>query len=198
MEAIATVGLVGAIVQLMDFSSKLVSASTEIYRSSKGILSEHASIEAAATDLRILQSEVANSMAGCGSEMQDLCIACDAAASDLLDALSKVKAQESGQKWKSIRKALRSIWSKEEIVQMESRLTSLRIELNLRVSATTRFVLLYTYSYIILTLKYIESKSTYSGKSKPINFRSLMGLRKALRMLLQTRRMFSPPCSSNK
>jgi hypothetical protein len=138
MEALATVSLVGTVVQLVDFSSKLVSTTTELYRSGRGALGENIDIETAAADLCGLQLQIKKSVSGCGSELQDLCQACDNIARELLDALSKIKVQANGQKWMSFRKAFRSIWSKEEIHQLENRLISLRIELNLRISVETR------------------------------------------------------------
>jgi len=53
METLTIIGLVGNIVQFVDFSGKLISKSTEIYRSSEGALAENIDTEKA-TNSRIL------------------------------------------------------------------------------------------------------------------------------------------------
>jgi hypothetical protein len=54
--------------------------------------------------------------------------------------LDKVKVKGKQDKWKSIRKALRSVWSKEEIEELEGRLARLKEELNLHVVIGLRYV----------------------------------------------------------
>jgi hypothetical protein len=51
MEVLATVGLVGTIVQLVDFSGKLVSTTMEFYWSASGTLMENIDIETVVVDL---------------------------------------------------------------------------------------------------------------------------------------------------
>lgn len=70
--------------------------------------------------------------------LRELCQSCNIVAKKLLSALNKVKVQGKQQKWKSFRKALRSVWSKEDISSLEQQLARLRDELNLRVVVDLR------------------------------------------------------------
>jgi hypothetical protein len=58
METLAIIGLVGNIVQFVVFSGKLISKSTELYRSSEGALAEHIDIETVTSHLVLLNSKL--------------------------------------------------------------------------------------------------------------------------------------------
>jgi urease accessory protein UreF len=140
MDPITTVSLVAIIVQLVDFSCKVLSNSTEFYRSAGGVLIENAHIETTVTDLSKLNTRLKQSSAAGDTELQTLCEACNDVADQLLITLSKVKVNGKGQRWQSFRKALRSIWSKDKIQQLEQRLASFRSQLNLRIATGMRYV----------------------------------------------------------
>ena len=141
METLAIIGLVGNIVQFVDFSCKLISKSTELYQSSEGALAETIDTEAATNHLVLLNKRLKNT-AGTTSDatLESLCKSCGNAADKLLAALDKVKVKGKQDKWKSVRKALRSVWSKEEIEELERRLAKFREELNLHVVVDLRCV----------------------------------------------------------
>lgn len=139
MEA-AIIGLVGNIVQFVDFSGKLISKSTELYRSSEGALAEHIDIEAAANHLVVLNSKLKDAATTTGDgALESLCISCSTAADNLLAALDKVKVKDKQHKWKSIRKALKSIWSKQEIEDLERQLARFREELSFHIVVDLRW-----------------------------------------------------------
>jgi hypothetical protein len=138
MDPITAVSLVGAIVQFVDFSSKILSKTTELYRSSRSALAENVDIETITADLAKLNTRLKQSITASDRDLQALCDACGGLAEQLLAALAKVKVDSKGQKWQSLRKALRSIWSKEKIKELEERLASFRAELNLRITVNIR------------------------------------------------------------
>jgi N-terminal domain on NACHT_NTPase and P-loop NTPases len=142
MDILATIGLVGNIVQFVDFGSKLVSKSAKLYRSSEGALEENIDTETATNHLLLLNDKLKDAATSTGdTTLKDLCEACHTVARELLEALDKVKVKGKQQKWKSIRKALRSVWSKEDIEELERRLAKLRTELNLHVVVDLKCVL---------------------------------------------------------
>lgn len=141
MDPITAVSLVGTIVQLVGLSIKIVSKPTVLYRSGRGMLTENAQIETATEDLSKLNAQLKRSTAAGDTELLVLCQACSDVADQLLAALAQVKVKGKGQKWQSLRKALRSIWSKEEIQQLEFRLASFRDQLNRRITIGMRLVL---------------------------------------------------------
>ena len=139
MEALAVIGLVGNIVQFVDFGSKLVAKSTELYHSYDGALAENVDIETTTKHLTVLIQKLKEDAITVGDgTLQKLSLACQKAATDLLVALDKVKVKNRQQKWESIRKALRSVWSKEEIRELEQRLAKFKEELNLHVVVQLR------------------------------------------------------------
>ncbi|KAI9862929.1 MAG: hypothetical protein M1813_004102 [Trichoglossum hirsutum] len=139
MEVLAAVGLAGNIIQFIDFGGRLISKTVEIQKSGTGALAENINIEAATNDLTLLSTKFhdsANSTSD--TALRELCQSCNATAVELLTVLDSVKAHGGQNKWKSFRKALRSVWSKEDIALLEQRLARFRDELNLRVTMDLR------------------------------------------------------------
>src|SRR5271170_5800726 len=106
METLAIIGLVGNIVQLVDFSGKLISKSTELYQSSEGALAENIDTETVTNHLVLLNNKLKNAATTTGdSALERLCKSCGTAADELLAALDNVKVKGKQTKWKSMRKA---------------------------------------------------------------------------------------------
>jgi hypothetical protein len=174
MEALAIIGLVGNIVQFVDFSGKLISKSTELYRSSEGALAENIDIEMATNHLVLLNSKLKDAAAATGdSALENLCKSCNTAAEKLLAALAKVKVNGQQQKWKSMRKALRSVWSKEEIGELERRLSKFREELNLHIVVDLRCVYKLPRISFAYSICPTESKSPSSSQNNQFALRAL-------------------------
>ncbi|KUJ20519.1 uncharacterized protein LY89DRAFT_682244 [Mollisia scopiformis] len=134
-EALAVIGSVSAVVQLIDFSGKCISKGVELYRSGDGILDENAAIELAANHLTTLRVQVEDRAVRLNdAELQNLCSAIASASSDLSEVLAEVRMQGNKTKWKTLRKAIRSVWSKDKILDLEHRLCSFRSELNLHIT----------------------------------------------------------------
>jgi hypothetical protein len=72
--------------------------------------------------------------------LKRLCESCKSTADELLAALDKVKVNGKQDRRKSIRKALRSVWSKERICELVGRLEKFREKLNLHVIVDLRCV----------------------------------------------------------
>ena len=162
MEVVAAIGLAGNIIQFVDLCGKLISKTAEIYRSSVGALVENVNIETATDDLALLSTTLQDSANSADdTALRELCQSCNIVAKKLLSALNKVKVQGKQQKWKSFRKALRSVWSKEDIALLEQRLARLRDELNLRVAVDLRSV---------MQMGVIGTADNMSGRERVIQF----------------------------
>jgi hypothetical protein len=136
MEALAAISLVENIVQFVSFSGKLISKTTQLYHSCDGALQEYIDIEDAAKHLLLLNKKLKDDAITVGDGvLQTLCLSCRKSAIDLLEALDKVKVKVNGkqQKWESMRKALRSVWSREEVKELEQRLSKIKDDLNFHV-----------------------------------------------------------------
>ncbi|KAI9771952.1 MAG: hypothetical protein M1839_002585 [Geoglossum umbratile] len=141
MEVLAAISLAGNIIQFVDFSGKLISKTAEIRKSGTGALAENINIETATNDLALLSTKLHDSANSAGdTALQELCQSCNTIATELLTVLDSVKVHGGQNKWKSFRKALRSVWSKEDIALLEQRLARFRDELNLRVAIDLRSV----------------------------------------------------------
>jgi hypothetical protein len=141
METLAAIGLVGNIVQFVDFSEKLVSKSVQLYRSYDGALAENIDIETATNNLLILNEKLKDNATIVGdAQLQRLCLSCQNAGNELLVTLNKVKVKDRQQVWESVRKALRSVWSKDKIKGLEQRLTKFKEELNFYIIASLRYI----------------------------------------------------------
>ncbi|KAI9766763.1 MAG: hypothetical protein M1839_004767 [Geoglossum umbratile] len=141
MEVLAAIGLAGNIIQFVDFSGKLISKTAEIRKSGTGALAENINIETATNDLALLSTKLHDSAnSASDTALQELCQSCNTIATELLIVLDSVKVHGGQNKWKSFRKALQSVWSKEDIALLEQRLARLRDELNLRVAIDLRSV----------------------------------------------------------
>ncbi|KAF2185377.1 TPR-like protein [Zopfia rhizophila CBS 207.26] len=141
METLAIIGLIGNVVQFIDFSGKLIAKSTELYQSIEGALAENIDAETATNHLVLLNNKIkdaATTTTTSDDALKRLCESCKSTADELLTALEKVKVSGKKERRKSIRKALRSVWSKEKIREVEGRLARFREELNLHVTVDLR------------------------------------------------------------
>ena len=139
MEILAAIALVGNIIQFVDFSSTLVSRMVQLYQSDKGALAENIDVETATNHLVLLNNKLEDSATATGDgPLQNLCRSCSATAEELLATLDKLKVKGKQQTWESIRKALRSMRSKEEINKLERQLERFRQELTLHIAADLR------------------------------------------------------------
>ena len=141
MEAFAIIGLVGNVVQFIDFSGKLIAKSTELCQSNEGALAENIDTEMATNHLVLLNNKLKDTATTTSDDaLKRLCESCKSTADELLAALNKVRVSGKQDRWKTIRKALRSVLSKEKIRELEGRLARFREELNLHVVVDLRCV----------------------------------------------------------
>jgi hypothetical protein len=141
MEALVALGLVGNIVQFVDFSGKLISMSIQLYHSYDGTSVENVDVETATKHLMVLSEKLKDGATTAGDKaLQSLCHSCQNAATDLLAALNKVKVKDRQQRWESVRKALRSVWSEKEIKGLEDRLAKFKEDLSLYIVVDLRYL----------------------------------------------------------
>lgn len=141
MEALAIIGLIANVVQFVDFSGRLIAKTTELYRSSEGALAENIDAEMATNHLVMLNNKINGAATITNNNaLKRLCESCKSTADELLAALNKVKVDGKQHRWTSIRKALRNMWNKKQICELEARLARFREELNLHIVVDLRCV----------------------------------------------------------
>lgn len=115
-----------AVIQFVDFGTKLLSKSREIYQSTDGILEEQAEQAAISTRLSELSRRLSSSLSvdsnirslsAAEEALQDATIRCRTVADDFAGAVDKLRVSGGNRKWKSFYQAVKNIWNKEEVEQ---------------------------------------------------------------------------------
>jgi hypothetical protein len=143
LDPISALSLAGNIVQFIDFSSKIVSKGRRIYLSADGALPKNLELEVVANDLAALahglkfnpSRYVTEDLADEENALQTMSEECDKIAEELLRRLEglKVKSHAKQRGWKSLRQALKSVWSKEELDELSERLFLFRDQLQFHI-----------------------------------------------------------------
>ena len=149
MDPTSAIGLVGNIIQLIDFSRRLLSDSRQIYESGKGASVIQLGLSSSANTLVKLDERIQESFRARTDnltvdeqELRHLCENCRAAALDLLAALNRFKLTDTKhRKCGSIWLALRSALSKDEINNLSSRLQESRQQLDSQMLACIRYII---------------------------------------------------------
>ena len=149
MDPLSGLSVASNIIQFIEFGTKIVSKSYKIYRSVDGTLEENSDLEVVTSDLLVLQSKLQHIPQSSQSQpilindtaaFKRLSDACADLAGKLLQKMNAVKAQGRFRKWKSLRQALKSVWSKDGIQEIAGRLQGYRDELSLRLLVTLKCV----------------------------------------------------------
>lgn len=142
MEPLTALSLASNVIQIVDFRTRVISKSSELYKSHDGRLVQHTDIATTASDLKQLTTKLSEGIATplvptVLSEdefaLHVLCKGCIDVSLELQSGLNKLQVQGAPSKWKSLRKALKSIWTKEHIAELQTRLAGYRERLDSRV-----------------------------------------------------------------
>jgi hypothetical protein len=148
MEALCTFSVAVNVIQLVDFSSKLISSGRELYKSAEGQLIEHSELQNITQSLSRLAKNVNDSLQSLDKdrelteherEQARLGYDCTHVASELLEALKSLKAAGKQGRWRSFQQALLTVWHKDKIDMLEKRLNRFRQELIADILGTLRY-----------------------------------------------------------
>jgi len=136
-----------AVVQFVDFASKLISKGNEYHKSKDGALVENNELKAVTTNLLGL-SKTLRSSSNILPAMQDLSAeekslidvakACEQIANEFIDLLEGLQVSAGQARWKSFRQAFKTIWKKDEIEAMLRRLSMAREALTVNLLVVMR------------------------------------------------------------
>jgi hypothetical protein len=151
MDPLTAISFAGTVVQFVDFSSKLISASVELYKKSK--LDVHDQANAAANDILDYSTKLQRTLREPGSSatlseddrlLESICKGCDDLAHDLIARLDKLKVPENKKgkvkTWPSLSIALQSMWKREELSEIQERLKEYRQQIDSRIIHSLRSV----------------------------------------------------------
>lgn len=135
MDPLSILSLAGSVIQLIDFSSKLVSKGYKIYNSANGLLIDYADLSSAATHLLRLNEQLKQSVAGNSrirnpdpthTTLLEVCDSCTLVARQLITAIDQLRVRGRRTRWKSVRQAFKSIYGQHVINEMKAKLESHR------------------------------------------------------------------------
>lgn len=143
MDPITVLGIVGNILQFIDFGLKAVSKAREIHSSSTGDLLENVELELLTKDITIVTEKLstANGAVTGNGSLDDICKRCIQAANELMGALSGMRVHEKS-KWKSVRQALKATWGKTQVDELRRRLEGWKDEIQFHVLVDLKYAAL--------------------------------------------------------
>ena len=144
LDPITALGVAGNVMQVIDFSYKLVSEGNKIYHSTNGALEENRAAEELASDLARLTSGLSESQRKWikargdtqldpdETRLRNICDRCTEIAVELNVQLQKLKVQDGSnhRRLKSYKQAIVSVWRNDSVEQIATRLDKYRQELN--------------------------------------------------------------------
>lgn len=150
LDPFSAVSLACAIIQFVDFGSKIIVTGHDAYRSSSGTTQEHADMEELTASLYKFQDKFATPGSSGDAatrsvdqrSLDELARKCSHAAGDILILLEDLKVKETGslRTWDSLRQACRSVWKKERIQDLEKSLDKISGQINSRLLYMIRYV----------------------------------------------------------
>jgi molecular chaperone GrpE (heat shock protein) len=146
LDPLTAISLAGNVAQFVDFSSKIVSRTRELTKSSHRATQEAYNAEILVRDLVRVTEKVkdgaraarASSPAEEDKALEDLCDGCIILSERMIKRLEKLKLEEGAGKRRAFLHALKSVWSQKELESEESQLATYRSQLEFRVLTSFR------------------------------------------------------------
>ena len=141
MDPASGIGIAAAVIQFVDFGSKVVARSSEYHHSATGLALGNSELERVTKDLVRLSTGLDKSLKDSSNvsnvspnqeQLQALGKECQSVASELLAVLERLKVNSGASRWRSFRQAFLSVWKSEQIEGLEKRLDRFRMQLIVR------------------------------------------------------------------
>lgn len=137
LEPLSALSLAAAIIQFVDFGSKILVTGYETYRSTAGATQEQVDLQQLTHSLYKFQDQLGTPSRQPTPDqriLEEQARKCSVLAGDLLQLLDDLKVKEQGllRTWDSFRQACRSVRKKGEIKRLEGRLDSISRQINSR------------------------------------------------------------------
>lgn len=150
LDPLTALGLATNIVQFIDFSAKLVSKGNKVYKSASEGRIENQELDATSRKVidlhnRMIQTferdgDFLSGISPTDREIKKICESCTKVATDVIDALNKLRAQARYSRWQSYRQAFKSLWGEHEVAMLKAKLDTYRktLDTNLLLSLRER------------------------------------------------------------
>ncbi|CAI4215998.1 unnamed protein product [Parascedosporium putredinis] len=138
MEPLTALGLAANIVQFVEFSTKLIRASKDIYDSASGVTEENRSLESVFEELQTLAFRLTPPTTGLQTDderaLSRLAAECRILSDQMLDLLRKIKPKDPESKRQSAWSAVKDKWNEKEKKELKQRLDNCRNQLELQLN----------------------------------------------------------------
>ena len=141
LDPLAALSVGASVVQFVDFSSKLISKATELYKGSRNALIEVQELHDVSRRLIRLDENLfgtrralrahnkQKNLPPAEEALQQVSLECTKMAAEFIDTLDKLLAPSEHKAWKSCRQAFKAIWNKDGLEAMQRRLSQQREQL---------------------------------------------------------------------
>jgi hypothetical protein len=133
MEPLGAFALAVNIIQVIDFSAKLLREAHELYESSTGHTAEHVELHQVSQSLSHMcdsLSPTQHQNGGIPHGISEIAASAKVVAQELMALIDKLQLKHGAKsRWRSFRQALTTLWKKDEIDRLQKRLKELRDQL---------------------------------------------------------------------
>jgi hypothetical protein len=129
MDPLTALSVCSGILQIVDFSCKILSKGNELRASFSGSLPENEVLEKVVTHLQGLVDQLRRPGQNGGASLKGMVELCLNTTGELLEVLEKLRVHGSKTRWKSFRAAVKSVWRKEKVEELLERLKLIRDEI---------------------------------------------------------------------
>lgn len=143
LDPLSALSLAAAIVQFVDFGTKIVLSAAEIHASATGSLTKNVELFSITIDLSEISGKLVlgdrtqrDKYSKDEQALASLAMQCREVANTLLTTLEDLSLKGPHKRWKSVRQALLSVWRESEISDIRKRLDTFRDQLTTRLVAT--------------------------------------------------------------
>jgi hypothetical protein len=145
MEPLSALAAACAVIQFVEFGSKLVGTGLEVYKSTSGAPEEVVEIEALAAHAEQLSQKLSSSgktqILGTGAQdeakLRELASRSEKLATEIVTILSTVRGQPH-KTWSAVRTAVQLKWNEGRIKNLQARLDSVKSEIGLQLLCMMR------------------------------------------------------------
>jgi len=143
LDPLTAISLAGTIVQFVDFSSKVISKTRELSKSTYGAAEEEYNVEIVTGDLLKLSQDLRDGRASGSDDKDDqkleaLCDGCISLSEKLIARFQKLKVRPGMGKVHVLGQAIKTVWSRKELDQLIEQLEGYRRQLELHVFVSFR------------------------------------------------------------
>jgi hypothetical protein len=146
LDPLTAISLAGNVVQFVDFSSKVISKTRELIKSSHGTTQEAYNAEIVIRDLLRLSEQLKDGLQAVSAgplpdedeTLKELCSGCIDLSGTMIRRLEKLKLGEGAGKRRAFLHALKGVWSQKELESEEAQLATYRSQLEFRVLTSFR------------------------------------------------------------